>query len=142
MLVYSHLNRFSRILSTAGKDHSSPAEYPANRCRSSRCYVARAWTLLLLLIFLQNELCVWNSLCSKCSKQVNKNLFIVCERGKMAFSLVVQNDKLSNGNYIGISGIYKCYKPGDIASFPGPAQLSVAFSMEKWERAWYLFSRE
>ena len=29
-----------------------------------------------------------------------------------------------------------------IASFPGPAQLSVAFSMVKQERAWYLFSRE
>ena len=28
------------------------------------------------------------------------------------------------------------------ASFPGPAQLSIAFSTEKWERAWYLFSRE
>ena len=29
-----------------------------------------------------------------------------------------------------------------LASFPGPTQLSVAFSTEKWERAWYLFSRE
>ena len=29
-----------------------------------------------------------------------------------------------------------------LASFPGPAQLSVACSMVKWERAWYLFSRE
>ena len=29
-----------------------------------------------------------------------------------------------------------------LASFPGPAQLSVAFSTVKWERAWYLFSRE
>ena len=29
-----------------------------------------------------------------------------------------------------------------LASFPGPAQLSVAFSMVKRERAWYLFSRE
>ena len=25
-----------------------------------------------------------------------------------------------------------------LASFPGPAQLSVAFSTVKWERAWYL----
>ena len=29
-----------------------------------------------------------------------------------------------------------------LASFPGPAQLSVAFSMEKWERTLYFFSRE
>ena len=29
-----------------------------------------------------------------------------------------------------------------IASFPGPAQLCVAFSTVKQERAWYLFSRE
>ena len=29
-----------------------------------------------------------------------------------------------------------------IASYPGPAQLSVASSTEKRERAWYLFSRE
>ena len=29
-----------------------------------------------------------------------------------------------------------------IASFPGPTQLSVTCSTEKWERAWYLFSRE
>ena len=29
-----------------------------------------------------------------------------------------------------------------IASFPGPTQVSVACSMEKQERAWYLFSRE
>ena len=29
-----------------------------------------------------------------------------------------------------------------IASFPGPAQLSVTFSTERRERAWYLFSRE
>ena len=29
-----------------------------------------------------------------------------------------------------------------IASFPGPAQLSVACSTVKRERAWYLFSRE
>ena len=29
-----------------------------------------------------------------------------------------------------------------VASFPGPAQLSVAISMVKWEKAWYLFSRE
>ena len=29
-----------------------------------------------------------------------------------------------------------------LASFPGPAQLSVTISMEKRERAWYLFSRE
>ena len=29
-----------------------------------------------------------------------------------------------------------------VASFPGPAQLSVAFSTEKRERAWYPFSRE
>ena len=29
-----------------------------------------------------------------------------------------------------------------IASFPGPAQLSVAISTEKRERAWYLLSRE
>ena len=29
-----------------------------------------------------------------------------------------------------------------IASFPGPAQLSVAISTVKRERAWYLFSRE
>ena len=29
-----------------------------------------------------------------------------------------------------------------LASFPGPAQLSVTSSTEKWERAWYLFSRE
>ena len=29
-----------------------------------------------------------------------------------------------------------------IASFPGPAQLSIAISTEKQERAWYLFSRE
>ena len=33
--------------------------------------------------------------------------------------------------------------PGDLlASFPGPAQLSVAISTVKRERAWYLFSRE
>jgi len=31
---------------------------------------------------------------------------------------------------------------GGLALFPGPAQLSVAFSMVKQERAWYLFSRE
>ena len=31
---------------------------------------------------------------------------------------------------------------GTLASFPGPAQLSVASSTEKRERAWYLFSRE
>ena len=35
----------------------------------------------------------------------------------------------------GLSGVV-------IASFPGPTQLSIAFSMEKRERAWYLFSRE
>ena len=29
-----------------------------------------------------------------------------------------------------------------VASFPGPAQLSVACSTVKRERAWYLFSRE
>ena len=29
-----------------------------------------------------------------------------------------------------------------VALFPGPTQLSVAISMEKRERAWYLFSRE
>ena len=29
-----------------------------------------------------------------------------------------------------------------LASFPGPAQLSVASSTVKRERAWYLFSRE
>ena len=29
-----------------------------------------------------------------------------------------------------------------LASFSDPAQLSVTFSTEKWERAWYLFSRE
>ena len=29
-----------------------------------------------------------------------------------------------------------------IASFPGPAQLSVAYSTVKRERAWYIFSRE
>ena len=29
-----------------------------------------------------------------------------------------------------------------IASFPGPAQLSIACSTVKRERAWYLFSRE
>ena len=29
-----------------------------------------------------------------------------------------------------------------VASFPGPAQLSVACSTEKPWRAWYLFSRE
>ena len=29
-----------------------------------------------------------------------------------------------------------------VASFPGPAQLSVAISTEKRERAWYLFSHE
>ena len=29
-----------------------------------------------------------------------------------------------------------------LASFPGPAQLSIAISTEKRERAWYLFSRE
>ena len=29
-----------------------------------------------------------------------------------------------------------------LASFPGPAQLSVAISTVKRERAWYLFSRE
>ena len=31
---------------------------------------------------------------------------------------------------------------GTLASFPGPAQLSVASSTEKRERGWYLFSRE
>ena len=30
----------------------------------------------------------------------------------------------------------------NLASFPGPAQFSVAISTEKRERAWYLFSRE
>ena len=29
-----------------------------------------------------------------------------------------------------------------LASFPGPAQLSITCSTEKQERAWYLFSRE
>ena len=29
-----------------------------------------------------------------------------------------------------------------LASFPSPAQLSVACSMEKQEKAWYIFSRE
>ena len=29
-----------------------------------------------------------------------------------------------------------------LASFPGPAQLSIASSPVKWERAWYLFSHE
>ena len=29
-----------------------------------------------------------------------------------------------------------------LASFPGPAQLFVAISTEKRERAWYLFSHE
>ena len=28
------------------------------------------------------------------------------------------------------------------ASYPGPAQLSIASSMVKWERTWYIFSRE
>jgi len=30
----------------------------------------------------------------------------------------------------------------ELASFPGPAQLSIASSTVKRERAWYLFSRE
>ena len=29
-----------------------------------------------------------------------------------------------------------------LASFPGPTQISVACSTEKWERAWYNLSRE
>ena len=29
-----------------------------------------------------------------------------------------------------------------LASYPGPAQLSIAIGTEKWERAWYLFSHE
>ena len=29
-----------------------------------------------------------------------------------------------------------------LALFPGPTQLSVTFSTEKWERTWYLSSRE
>ena len=29
-----------------------------------------------------------------------------------------------------------------VALFPGPAQLSIACSTVKWERAWYLFSHE
>ena len=29
-----------------------------------------------------------------------------------------------------------------LASFPGPTQLSIAISTEKWEWAWYLFSHE
>ena len=29
-----------------------------------------------------------------------------------------------------------------LASFPGPTQLSITISTEKWERAWYLFSCE
>ena len=29
-----------------------------------------------------------------------------------------------------------------VALFPGPTQLSVAISMEKRERTWYLFSHE
>ena len=31
---------------------------------------------------------------------------------------------------------------GQVASFPGPAQLSVAINTEERVRAWYLFSRE
>ena len=38
-------------------------------------------------------------------------------------------------NYCSWSGVL-------VASFPGPAQLSVAISTVKRERAWYLFSRE
>ena len=37
------------------------------------------------------------------------------------------------------SSLYHSHK---IDSFPGPAQLSIAISMEKRERAWYLFSCE
>ena len=43
-------------------------------------------------------------------------------------------------NYTGVVA-YQLYLE-ILASFPGPAQLSVAFSTEKQERAWYLFSRE
>ena len=42
--------------------------------------------------------------------------------------------------------IWPYYEESDssysLASFPAPAQLSVAYSTVKWERAWYLFSRE
>ena len=41
--------------------------------------------------------------------------------------------------YLGFGEVYQSFV---IASFPGPAQLSVAISMEKRERAWYLFSHE
>ena len=38
------------------------------------------------------------------------------------------------------SKVFQLCKLHTIALFPGPTQLSVACSMEKQEKAWYLFS--
>ena len=69
--------------------------------------------------------------------------FVPSKEGRIDIQLLQDDistiDKWVQQNHLTFNSAKSKYM---VASFPGPTQLSVASSTEKWERAWYNLSHD